>query len=78
MFGSRVERISQEGKVSGVIHLPTRSITSCVFVDTDLFITSAKEFHPEKYPDSVKFAGNVFKVNVGVKGMPIYKARLKF
>lgn len=75
-YGSRVIRISPEGEVIGEILLPTRNITSCVFAGTNLFITSAKENEPEKYPDSAKFAGNLFKVDVGVRGAPKYKARL--
>jgi sugar lactone lactonase YvrE len=74
--GSKVIRISPDGIVTGVIHLPTRHITCPTFVGTELFITSAKESEPQKYPMSAKFAGNVFKVDVGVRGMPKYKARL--
>ena len=74
--GSKVIRISPEGKVTGTIHLPTRNITCPTFVGTDLYITSAKESEPDKYPESAKFAGNLFEVNVGIEGMPKYKARL--
>lgn len=74
--GSKVLRISPEGKVTGEVHLPTRNVTCCVFAGTDLFITTAKEDEPEKYTDSAKFAGNLFKVNVGVRGAPKNKARL--
>jgi sugar lactone lactonase YvrE len=41
-----------------------------------LFITSAKEGEPDKYPESAKFGGNLFRVDVGVEGMPKYEARL--
>lgn len=74
--GSRVLRISKEGKVTGEVLLPTRNITCCVFAGTDLFITSAKEDEPDKNAQSAKFAGNVFKVNVGITGPPRHKARL--
>lgn len=74
--GSRVLRISKDGKVTGEVLLPTRNITCCVFAGTDLFITSAKEEDPEKNSESAKFAGNLFKVDVGVRGAPRHKARL--
>lgn len=74
--GSKVLRISPTGEVTGEVLLPTRNITCCTFAGTDLFITSAKESEPEKYPDSAKFAGNLFKVQVGVRGAPKHKARL--
>lgn len=75
--GSRVLRISPEGKVTGEVLLPTRNITCSVFAGTDLFITSAKEDDPEQYRESASFAGNLFKVNVGVRGVQKPKARLQ-
>lgn len=74
--GSRVLRISSEGKVTGEVLLPTRNITCCVFAGTDLFITSAKEEDPDKHPTSAKFGGNLFKINVGIRGAAKHKARL--
>lgn len=74
--GSRVLRISPKGEVTGEVLLPTRNITCPVFAGTDLFITSAVEEEPEKFPESAKFAGNLFKVNVGVGGAEKNKARL--
>jgi sugar lactone lactonase YvrE len=74
--GSKVIRISPEGKITGEISLPTRNITCPVFAGTELFITSAKEREPDKYPDSARFAGNVFRVDVGIRGMPNHKAYL--
>ncbi|KIW12425.1 hypothetical protein PV08_09702 [Exophiala spinifera] len=75
--GSKVIRISPQGEITGVIHLPTRNITCPTFVGTELFITSAKEAEPEKFPDSAQFAGNLFRVDVGINGMPKYPARLR-
>lgn len=74
--GSKVLRISPEGKITGEILLPTRNITCCVFAGEDLFITSAEEDEPDKYPESAKYAGNLFKAHVGVGGAPKHKARL--
>ena len=60
----------------GEISIPNaRMITCPAFVDEDLFITSAEEEEPDKYPDSVKLGGSLFKVAVGVKGMPVHKFR---
>lgn len=74
--GSKVIRISPDGVITGIIHLPTRNITCPTFAGTELFITSAKESEPQKYPESDKFAGNLFRVDVGIKGMRKYRARL--
>ena len=74
--GSKVIRISPEGKVIGEISFPTRNITCPAFVGTELFVTSAKEGEPDNYPESAKYAGNLFRVDVGVKGRPKHKARL--
>lgn len=71
--GGKVIRVSKEAKIVGEIILPTRMITCPGFVDEDLFITSAEEEDPEQFPDSVKLAGSLFRVNVGVPGLPLHK-----
>jgi sugar lactone lactonase YvrE len=76
--GSKVLRISPQGQVIGEISLPTRNITCPVFAGTVLFITSAEENEPEKYPESAKNGGNVFRVDVGVKGRPKFIAKSHF
>lgn len=69
-------KVSPEANVVGEISISNaRMITCPAFVDEDLFITSAEEQEPEKYPDSVKSGGGLFKVHVGVKGMPVHKFR---
>ena len=73
--GGKVLRISPEGKVVGEILLPTRSISCPGFAGEDMYITSAEEEEPDKYPESVKYAGSLFKVNVGVNGLPVHKFR---
>ena len=76
VFGAgKVLRISPEGKIVGEILLPTRCITCPGFAGEDLFITSAEEEEPKKYPESTKYAGSLFKVHVGVEGSPIHKFR---
>lgn len=74
--GGKVIRIDPQGKVIGEVVLPTRCVTCPAFVGTELFITSTREDDPDKYPDSAKYGGNVFKVDVGVKGLPRHKARI--
>ena len=72
--GGKVIKVSPEANVVGEISIPKARMISCpAFVDEDLFITSAEEEEPEKYPDSVKLGGSLFKVHCGVKGMPVHK-----
>ena len=74
VFGAgKVLRISPEGKVIGEVSLPTRCISCPAFAGEDLFITSAEEVDPDKFPESVKYAGSLFRVHVGVQGSPIHK-----
>ena len=74
--GGKCLRVSPEAKVVGEISLPyARMITCPAFVDENLFITSAEEEEPEKYPDSVRYGGSLFKVHVGVRGMPVHVFR---
>ena len=67
--GGKVLRISPDSKIVGEISLPTRMITCPAFAGEELFVTSAGEEEPEKYPESAKYAGNLFRVNVGVSGV---------
>jgi len=69
----KVLRISPEGKLIGEIKLPTRCVTCPRFAGEDLFITSAVEEDPKAHPESAKYGGSLFRVNVGVQGMPIRK-----
>lgn len=73
--GWKVLRVSPEGKVVGEISLPTRCISCPCFVGEDLFIATAAEEAPEQYPESTKLAGSLFKVNVGVEGIPVNRFR---
>lgn len=61
-------RISPEGKVVGQIDLPTQNPTCPCFVGTELFITSAKDVRDdERFPQSPRYRGRVFRVDVGVR-----------
>ncbi|KAH8177188.1 SMP-30/Gluconolaconase/LRE-like region domain-containing protein [Sarocladium implicatum] len=74
----KVVRISPEGEVTAEIELPTRCITAVAFAGQDVFITSEKEAEPEKYKESVKYQGAVFKCHVGVEGKPSFKAVMEW
>ena len=71
--GSKVVRISPSGKVVAEILLPTRCVTCPCFVGADLYITTAAEEEPGKYPESAKLAGSLFRCSVGVKGARRYR-----
>ena len=73
--GGKVLKLSPVAKVVGEILLPTRMISCPAFAGEDLFITSAEEEDRDKYPDSVKYGGSLFKVKVGVKGTVVHKFR---
>ena len=66
-----VLKISPDGQVLASIKIPTRCITCPVFVDEWLYVTSAAEEDPERYPESVKFQGGLFRCKVGVRGYKI-------
>jgi sugar lactone lactonase YvrE len=71
----KVVRLSPEGEVVGEVKLLTKAITSVCFVGEDIFITTAAEAEPEKYPESAKYGGALFKVHVGKTGVKRNKAR---
>lgn len=71
--GGKVVRVNPEGNKIGEVNLPTRMITCPAFAGTEMFITSAKEEEPDNYPESAEFGGSLFKVDVGVEGLPVRK-----
>ena len=73
--GGKVLRVSPEGKVVAEISLPTRCVSCPCFVGQELFIATAAEEAPERYPESAKLAGSLFRVNVGVDGLPVNSFR---
>lgn len=74
LYGAgKVVRISPQGKVVAEILLPTRCPTCPCFVGEDLYITTAREEEPEKYPESGPLSGSVFKCSVGVRGLPMHR-----
>ena len=72
----KVFRVNPQGKVVAIVELPTRCVTCPALCGTELFITSMAEQNPEKYPESAKYQGAVFKVDVGVRGRPLHKFKM--
>lgn len=66
-FGTgKVARVDPQGQVVAEVEVPTRCVTCPTLCGTELFITTATEEEPEKYPWSKRYSGGVFKVDVGV------------
>ncbi|KAH8653409.1 regucalcin [Xylariales sp. PMI_506] len=73
---SVVLKISPQGEIIGKIHLPTKNITCVEFVGTELFITSAGLEEGKGTPEEVDFSGGLFRVDVGVTGLPPHQFKL--
>ena len=69
----KVVRVNPQGQVIAEVQLPTRCVTCPVFCGTELFVTTMKEMEPDKYPESTKLEGALFKIDVGVRGRPMNK-----
>lgn len=70
----KVLRVSPAGEKVAEVHVPTRCPTCPELTASgDLYITSAAEEMPDKFPESTKLHGSLFKVNVGVKPAPSYR-----
>ncbi|KKA26847.1 hypothetical protein TD95_002434 [Thielaviopsis punctulata] len=64
----QVLKLSPQGKVVGVVHVPTKNVTCVQFVGTQLFITTAAD-EESGNEESRKFGGAVFMVDVGATGL---------
>lgn len=64
------------GKIVGEISLPTRYVTCPTFIGNELWITSAVEEDPEKHPESARYGGGLFKIDVGIGGFPRHKFKM--
>ena len=73
--GGKVVRVSPEGVVVAEVLLPTRCPTCPCFAGEDIYITTAAEGEPEKYPESAGLAGSVFRCHVGVRGQRLHSFR---
>lgn len=71
--GGVVLRISPQGEVVAEIKIPTKQPTCPCFVGEDLVITSAGGVSGENGEGVDEFAGSVFKINVGVKGLKRFR-----
>lgn len=71
---SRVVKISPEGKAIGQINLPTKNITCCEFVGSELYITTANDDEGEGR--SKELGGALFKVDVGTTGLEPFEFKL--
>lgn len=75
-FGTgKVVRVNTKGEIVAEIEVPTRCPTCPAIAGTTLYITTAAEEEPEKYPWSTELAGTVFKLDIGVKGCPLNRYR---
>lgn len=74
MYGAgKVLGVSPRRKVMGEVLLPTRCVAGPRIAGEDMIINNAVEKDLEAHPISAKYGGSGFKVNVGVKKMPIRK-----
>ncbi|OJJ45857.1 hypothetical protein ASPZODRAFT_26466 [Penicilliopsis zonata CBS 506.65] len=66
--GYKVVRINPHGQPVGEIVLPTSYVTCPVFQGTEMVITTARD--PEVKDEGIARGGDVYKVDVGVEGLP--------
>jgi sugar lactone lactonase YvrE len=71
--GGVVLRISPEGEIVGEIKVPTKQPTCPCFVGEHLVITSGGATAGEGGKPVDEFAGSVFRINVGVRGLKRFK-----
>ncbi|CAK7275451.1 rRNA-processing protein cgr1 [Sporothrix epigloea] len=65
-----------DGSILAEVRLPTINVTCTQFVGTKLFITTAEDDAAEGGERSKALGGNLFCVEVGVEGMPLFKYKL--
>lgn len=74
--GGQVLQVSPQGKILAKIYLPGRMATCpALGGDGTLYVTSALEEDPERYPESAKVSGSLFACHVGVKGQRPHRFR---
>ncbi len=64
------------GKLIGEIKMPVERVTACAFGGKDLdelYVTTARRDLDEEGMKKQPLAGKVFRVKVGIKGLPTYK-----
>jgi sugar lactone lactonase YvrE len=65
--GGKVLRIAPDGIVIGEVIMPTTYVTCPAFIGTELLITTRGD--PEYADVSIKRGGDVYKVEVGTRGV---------
>jgi sugar lactone lactonase YvrE len=68
--GSAVHRYGTDGALDAVVRLPVSKVTACAFGGhsfNELFITTSRQ---DLFGDAEPAAGAVFRVEVGVRGLP--------
>jgi L-arabinonolactonase len=68
--GRCVVRLAPDGSTDRIIELPVRLATSCAFVGTTLYITTATWNFTDEDRKAEPWAGNLLKIDVGVVGLP--------
>jgi sugar lactone lactonase YvrE len=71
--GSVVLKISPQGEIVAEIKVPTQQPTCPCFVGEDLIITSGGGTSGEGGKPVDEYAGSLFRINVGVKGLKRFK-----
>lgn len=71
--GGVVLRVSPDGELVGEIKVPTQNPTCPAFCGEDLVITSAGGTSGPDGKGIDEFAGSVFKINVGVRGLKRFR-----
>jgi sugar lactone lactonase YvrE len=71
--GSHVLKIDPQGQIVAEIKVPTQQPTCPCFCGEDLVITSAGGTSGSDGKGVDEFAGSVFKINVGVRGLKRFK-----
>lgn len=71
--GHRLTRFLPDGSIDRVVRMPVANVTSCAFggaaLDT-LFVTTARKGLSEGELERQRLAGGLFRVEVGIQGMP--------
>lgn len=73
--GGEVHRYKPDGTLDFVIEMPVKRVTSCCFGGedlTDLYITSSRNGLTEEQHQQQPLAGSIFRIKVGIKGVPTY------
>lgn len=70
--GWKVTRYDPDGRIDLKVQVPTQNVTSCAFGGENLdhlYITTARLTLSEQDRENQPFAGSLFRVEVGVRGM---------